>query len=412
MAPTDRGRGLRALHVCTRYLRGGSERRLQDIVTALPEVDHDVTVGDESDLGLAREQLAPAAVSLEPDLVRAIAPSRDLRAFVRLVRRLRAGPYDVVYTHQSKAGAVGRAAAWLAGGPPTVHSLSMANVGPGYGRAENVVFHGVERVLASRTAAYAVVGRDLAARFERLGVPADRLHVVRSGVALPYPTARPEARARLAEQYGVPMDRPLLLSLGSLDRRKNVLSLPDLVLEVGRRTGRRPFLLVAGDGPLQGPLSAALADAGLGRDSLLLGHVSPVDDLVAGADVLVLLSSAEGVPQVLVQAAAVGTPFVAYRVDGVAELFELGSSGTAVDVHDLVGAAAAVADTIHRGRPPSHDPTLAGQRVRDVWSPEAIRRGHRALFEVATGIRLPPRAEVPLSAGRHLRSPSSGSRAG
>lgn len=357
-----------------------------DVITALPEVDHEVVLGAESDLLAARHQLAPAAVHLEPTLVRRPDPVADLTALLRLTRRIRRGGYDVVYTHQSKAGAVGRAAAQLGGRPACVHSLSMANFGPGYGRLEDHLFRLIERWLARHTAAYAVVGRDLARRFEEVGIAPSRLHIVRSDARLPeHPVDRAAARDGLCERLDIANDRPLLLALGSLEARKGVMALPELLGEVSARTSRRPVLVVAGDGPLAGPLQQLIEALGLADDVRLIGHVSPVDEVVAAADVMVLLSVAEGLPQVLVQAAAAGRPFVAYDVDGVTELLELGASGSAVPLGDVESAAAATVALVEA----AEDPYADTDRLRDAlasWTREAIITGHRRIFaEVTAG---------------------------
>src|SRR5688572_30060189 len=196
----DDGQAPVVLHVITRYQRGGSERRVQDSIRALPGMRHHLLLGAESDVDLARSQTGAERVWVLPSLVRQVDPVRDVRALASLRRLLRRGRYAAVVTHQSKAGVLARTAAAL-GGPPAVHSLSMASFGPGYGRLESALFMRVERALAGRTAAYCVVGADLADRFAAVGVPRDRLHVVRSGVPLPGPLPpRTEARARLDER--------------------------------------------------------------------------------------------------------------------------------------------------------------------------------------------------------------------
>src|SRR4051812_10290351 len=136
-----------ALHVCTRYQRGGSERRGQDSIRALPHLRHHLVLGDESDADLARRQTGAEEGWVLPSLVRPLAPTRDAAAFWSLRRLLRTRRYAVVITHQSKAGVLTRAAAAARGMPPSVHSLSMASFGPGYGRLENAVFTRVERAL-------------------------------------------------------------------------------------------------------------------------------------------------------------------------------------------------------------------------------------------------------------------------
>ncbi len=373
----------RALHVCTRYLRGGSERRVRDVIGALPDVDHMVVVGADSDLERARRELAPACVVRQPHLVRAISPMRDLRCLVALLQAMTASDFAVVYTHQSKAGTLGRVAARLCGGPPVVHSLSMANFGPGFGRVQGRIQRLVEASLTPWTAAWVVVGTDLAVRYQRLGADPERLHVVRSGAPLPDASRSPaRARARLATRYAFDRQRPLIVHLGSLDHRKNVMDLPNYLSDVLADSPDPPVLLVAGEGPLAQPLAAAFDAAGLAGDVRLTGYVSPVDDLLVAADVVVLLSGAEGLPQVLLQAAAVGTPFVSHPVDGVAELRSLGAIGRVVPHGDVAGAAMATAKLLAEGSLRVVTPELAS--ALDEWTPDTIRRRHRVVFERVT----------------------------
>jgi glycosyltransferase involved in cell wall biosynthesis len=377
-APAEAG-SLRAFHLCTRYLRGGSERRIADLISALPEVEHHVMVGGESDPALARSVLAPATVTEEPALVRQPDPARDLLTLTRVTRRLRDERFDVVFTHQSKAGVIGRLSARLAGAVPVVHSLSMASFGPGYRPAEDRLFRSVERRLARHTAAFSVVGHDLAARYAELGVPAEKFHVVRSGAPLPsVTTTMSEARAALAHRFDVPPERPLMSYIGSLEARKNVLALPAYLDAVAAAMHRRPFLLVAGEGPLRRELEDAFVAGGQADDVRVVGYVRPIDDVVIGADVTVLLSRAEGLPQVLLQSAYAGTPFVAYDVDGVRELLELGARGGVVPLGAVEEAAAATVPflTVPVQRQPSEEQRAAF----GSWDPSAIAVANRRML--------------------------------
>jgi glycosyltransferase involved in cell wall biosynthesis len=361
----------RILHVATRYLHGGSERRLRDIVRSVPEADHHLIVGRDSDLALVTEEVDPARLTVMSTLVRDPDPRRDLMTLRSLRRVMAKESYDLIVSHQSKAGVLSRMAAGRCD-VPVVHSLSMANFGPGYGRWQSAIFRAMETRLARRTTAYVVVGSDLARRFVEIGVPADKLHVVRSGVTLPAPRDRSAARAEACRSLGLPADRPLVVYLGSLEQRKNVLDLPGLLAQVLSSTTTRPFLVVAGTGPLAGPLQEAITAAGMSGDAKLVGFVREPGALLRAAGVVVLLSSAEGVPQVLVQAAAARTPFVSYAVDGVRELMDLGAVGVPVPLGDVSAAAAAtraLLDGGHRGPRAEID--------FSTWTPESIRTGYR-----------------------------------
>jgi glycosyltransferase involved in cell wall biosynthesis len=342
------------LHICTRYMTGGSEQRIRDICRALPNAKHTIVIGRDSSPDLLRRQLPFAEVVVERSLCRELRPISDLKSTARIRRLIATGDYHVVITHQSKAGVLGRVAAGISSRVPVVHSLSMASFGKGYSGIESVIFSRVERWLSRWTDAYLVVGRDLARRFELNGIDPKKLIVVRSAVTLPDPDlCSAGARSRAAELHDLPLDRPWILYLGSLDDRKNVMSLPIMFQQVLLRTSTQPLLLLVGEGPRRQDVEAMINQIGLGDDTRVLGYVNNPNDLVAGSDVVVLLSKSEGLPQVLVQAAAAGTRFVATDVDGVDELFDLGAEGTVVDHGDVLAAACETARYLNSPIPPS-----------------------------------------------------------
>ena len=364
---THLARQSRVLHLATRYRRGGSEQRIRDLVAALPDAEHLVVVGDDSDQTLAADQLA-VPVEVESRLVRRPSPADDVRAITSMRARIRDFRPDVVVTHQSKAGVIGRIAARLTGRVPVVHSLSMANFGPGYSRTESALFRTIERVLAPVTARYVVVGADLARRFEVAGIASVKLTIVRSAATLPA-----ERPAVVPSFPPIPDGRPVVVSLGSLEDRKHPLDLIPLLQRV-QRSVPDAFLAVAGDGPRRGDLEAAVTAAGLGESVAVLGYVSPTEPLVWRADVVVLLSDAEGLPQVLIQAAAAGVPFVSFDVDGAREVIGLGALGEVVDLGDVDGAADGVVRAL--------EARSAGGRRVDVssWDTAVIHDRYRSVI--------------------------------
>jgi glycosyltransferase involved in cell wall biosynthesis len=165
--------------------------------------------------------------------------------------------------------------------------------------------------------------------------------------------------------------------VGSLEARKNVEDLLPLLRQIRTEPGPPPVLAIAGEGPLEGNLSQAIRAGGLSDDVRLLGFVEAPLELLAAADACILLSRAEGVPQVLVQAAALDTPFVAYDVDGVRELLAMGARGRVVAIGNLEGAARATTEVLGWD---------VGQGVPSIdlsgWSPASIQQGYRDLVRL------------------------------
>ena len=361
------------LHLCTRYLSGGTDRRVRDMVAALPEAEHHLVVGGDSWPALAEPPTTLREITMEPTLVRRVSLVDDVRAVLRIARLIRRLRPDLLVTHQSKSGAIGRTATLLCGRPPAVHVVSTAPFGPDAPRRAAPLYRAVERVLAPATSHYAAVGTDLAERLVALGIPRAKVSVVRAGVTIGgVRRPRADARAALAARFGVPADRPLVASIASVEARNGSWELPRLA-RAWRAREPRPFLLVAGRGPLDEAVRRTLCEAGLTGHSLVLGQVPDVDDVLAAADVIVLLTRDGGLPEALVLAAAAGVPFVSYDIDGARELRELGADGILVAHGDVEAAAGAVEHLlVAADRPPAIDAT--------PWSRDAVLAGYRTVM--------------------------------
>jgi glycosyltransferase involved in cell wall biosynthesis len=179
---------------------------------------------------------------------------------------------------------------------------------------------------------------------------------------------------------GLDRDAPLLCYVGSLDARKGVLSLGPLVEYARRITGEDVRLVVAGDGPLRDELTSSIAST-VGTDVVtLLGHVPFVAEVMRAADALVLPSAAEGLPQVLVQAAASHLPFAAYRVDGVEEMRRLGAVGRSVELGDQRGLALAAIGALALGRD-SRRTGIDRDRL-EPWDPDTVARRYAEVYRL------------------------------
>lgn len=275
-----------------------------------------------------------------PHLVREVSPRRDALALVELTRLLRRLRPSVVHTHTSKAGALGRIAARLAGVRVVVHTPH-GHVFHGYfGRFGSALVVACERALAPL--ADALVELTDRSRREHLlkgiGRP-ERFFVIPSGVDSKrfdpqiYPVA--EARKRLGLTAGA-------FVLGCFARLVPVKGVGVLLEAVRGEEGA--VLLVAGDGPLRGELEEKARR--LGVDARFLGLRRDVPWLMAACDVVVVPSLNEGMGRAAVEAALMGLPVVASRVSGLAEVVEHERTGLLV----APGDARALAEAIGRLR--------------------------------------------------------------
>lgn len=256
-----------------------------------------------------------------PGLRQTIAPTDDLRALLRLVSILRRERPDVVHTHTSKAGALGRLAAALAGVPVVVHTFHGHVLDGYFPRLPSAVIRLAERALARLSARIITLSpalkRELAGRFHVAG--ADKIEVIPLGRDLA--TFRGGPRGRLRAELGLGPSTPLVGAVGRLVPIKDV---PLLVRAFARVVSTRPdaHLVLAGDGPERGAIEEAVRARGLGASVHLLGWRDDLPAIYSDLDLLVVSSKNEGTPLAMIEAFAAGVPVVATRVGGIPDMFD------------------------------------------------------------------------------------------
>ena len=266
----------------------------------------------------------PAALTVHvvPSLVRDLSPVRDLLTLRALRGLISDRRFDIVHTHQSKAGILGRLAA-RGIAPVIVHTIHMAPFGPAYGTAASAVFVRAERMCARWTDVIVSVGEELRSGNIAAGIgrPA-QYTVIRSPIdvaAFVALRARPaEARVTARQRLGIDGSGKLVVVVASLEPRKRV----DLIFRelAPLVRGEEVRLAIAGDGPERDRLSAQAAALNIAGGVHFLGHVSDIPGLLSVADLLVHAATVEGVPQVTLQALAAGVPVVATEMIGLREV--------------------------------------------------------------------------------------------
>jgi glycosyltransferase involved in cell wall biosynthesis len=167
-----------------------------------------------------------------------------------------------------------------------------------------------------------------------LGLPEEAVALIPNAVdADPPADAGPERLAALRRELGVAAGAPVILGVFRLSEEKR----PDLFVETCARVAARvPGLrvLVAGVGPLEAAMRRRIAETGTGETIRLLGRREDVPALMRIASLLLLTSSLEGMPNVVLEAQVAGLPVVAAGVGGVPDCLEDGVAGHVVPPAD------------------------------------------------------------------------------
>ncbi len=337
---------LRIVHILTRLLRAGSEENTLLTCIGQLEQGHEVFLlhGHDAAPEHARAK-APALQLLSiPALTREVRPIRDAAAFEQARRMLRRLSPDVVHTHQSKAGIIGRFAAAASGVPLIVHGVHIL---PFLGErgVNRVMFLSAERAAARATDAFIHVSEGMKNSCLELGVGVDRPHhVVRSGFDLRrFAEAGPPENWREILGLEKGEAKPLVVAmLSSLEPRKNHLNLlAHLPPVLARFPDAR--VLLAGEGHMRDRIAARIAEMGLQRRVLLLGFRDDPERIIAMSDVCLHCSDREGLPRSVLQYLAAGRPVVLFRLPGIEDVISDGRNGVVVPEGDWTSLMEALA---------------------------------------------------------------------
>ena len=387
----------KVVHLITRLDLGGSAQN-----TVLTAIGHDrsryepivVTGLVESDdaqggsgamaENLVRLEQVSVRCELLPTLVRSISPLRDLIAFVKLVAWLRRERPDIVHTHTSKAGALGRLAARLAGVPVVVHTPHGHVFYGHFGRVTSWIFLRLERLLARWTTW--MIALTEAERDEHLarGVGrTDRFTVVPSGIDRARFREAGDRVRRKPAGFDCPPDAIVVGSVGWLTPVKGHRVLLEAAALL-RREWPRLHVVIVGGGPLRDELEKLARARGIAETVRFLGVRADVPDCLTGMDIYVQPSLNEGMGRALIEAMAAGRPVVASRVGGIPAVVQDRKTGLLVPADDPAALARALDEFLRKPDWAKELGAAARASIGERFSETAMVRAIESVYEQAS----------------------------
>ncbi|HET8721094.1 MAG TPA: glycosyltransferase [Nitrospira sp.] len=286
-----------------------------------------------------------------PSLGRRIHAVSDLLAFIHLVGLLRRLRPAIVHTHSSKAGILGRWAAWCAGVPLILHTVHGFGITPAQPRILQSLFILLERITGWITTHWVTVAEIDLRKGRQWGLFATNVSVIRPGIDVsPFrePLA-PADRQRLREDLGIGSGEYLIGTVACLKPQKAPEDIVAVARLVRARVPGARFVLI-GDGVLRPRIEALIEESGLQDRLCLAGWRRDVPRAMGCFDMLLLTSRWEGLPRVMLEAASVGLPIVATRVGGVEEAVVQPDRVQLCEAGDVAALAAAVEALLSRRR--------------------------------------------------------------
>jgi len=338
---TETGR-IRVLLAITRLEFGGAQRVVLHTARELDRRIFDVALcwgpGDLLD------DEAEAIRDLEripvPTLVRPVAPISDLRALFSLRSAVRSFQPQIVHTHSSKAGILGRLAARLEG-VSTVHTVHGFGFTPLQSVPTHFFFRSAEKTMAQFTDHFVTVSETDRSRGIEMGLfPPDKATVIRAAIDIERFRAAIDGEA-VRERLGVPVGVPMVTQIGNFKPQKAPLDFVRVAAAVHAEHPEVWFVMV-GDGPLRGPAERLACELGVADRMVFSGWWNDVPGLLAATTISVLTSRHEGLPCSVVESLAAGVPVVATAVDGTVEVVRSENNGLLVPAGDIAALARSV----------------------------------------------------------------------
>ncbi len=322
---------LKICHIITRMIVGGAQENTLLSVIGLMQKGHDVALltgpspGPEGEL-LKRKNITDLDTVVIPSLVRELNPVNDLKAYFAIKKYLENGKFDVVHTHSSKAGVIGRLAAKSANVPFIVHTVH----GQAFHRYEkpwkNCIYRISERVAARKcdkiyAVCQAMIDQCVAAKI----APLEKYKVVYSGMELePFLSSVPDREVR--RKFGIPEDVPVVGAVARLFPLKGYEYFLPAAIRIAKEIPKVCFLIV-GDGTMMDEMKRKASE---NRLNFIFAGLVPPDEIYTYCsvmDILLHLSLREGLPRAVVQALASGKPAIGFDLDGTPEVIIHGKTG-------------------------------------------------------------------------------------
>lgn len=313
----------------TRFLGQEFETRL---IGGLPEVGeadslHIVKEYDVEPIILAEMQRNPNIFS-------------DIQAFWKLRKVIKEFRPDIVHTHASKAGALGRLAAFTAGVPVIVHTYHGHVFHSYFGSFKTKVFKTIERFLASRTTgiiAISALQKEEIGTIHRICSP-QKIEIIPLGFDLTkFQQNLPEKRTETRSKYRLEEGEVAVAIVGRLAPIKNhtlFLDACEIALEQGIRKTR---FFIVGNGELFIEIKTRIAELNSRFDGcfVMTSWIKDIATFNAGMDLICLTSNNEGTPVSLIEAQACGVPVLSTDVGGVKDILLEGETGFIVSAGNV-----------------------------------------------------------------------------
>ncbi|MDD2562956.1 MAG: glycosyltransferase [Salinivirgaceae bacterium] len=281
------------------------------------------------------------------EMRRSIHPLNDWRAFLKLRKIIKEYRPDIVHTHASKAGTLGRLAALCTGVKVIVHTYHGHVFHSYFSPIKTFIFKTIERFLAKRSSAIIVISElqkmELCHQFKI--VQEKKAHVIPLGFDLSrFSTPNPDLRTAFRAEYSIRQDEILVVIVGRMAPIKNHAMFIRVASHTLQHIGNKLRFMIVGDGETRAEIEELAITNNMTISTpeklnpqaqiIFTSWILDVERVYSGADISVLTSLNEGTPVSLIESIASGVPVISTEVGGIADFVTDGIHGYLTKVND------------------------------------------------------------------------------
>ncbi len=330
---------IKIAHIITRMIVGGAQENTLFSCRELAKDPHyEVTLitgpslGPEGNLLETLNEKESFNLILLPSLSREINPFRDLVAFFQLWKLCRTNQFDLVHTHSSKAGILGRWAAFFSGIKHRFHTVHGWGFHPYQSRWLRALYIFSEQITALITSKLITVSKENSVKGLKHHIGTKKQYTtIYSGINVSqFKSLTQKETKSFKDKNKIPKEKIVIGTVGRFVTQKN----PIFFFEVAQtllEKNKDLFFLMVGDGPQKERLTGLIEKEGLNNAFLLPGLQSKIEAWIQSLDILFLPSKWEGLPRVLLQAMAAGKCVVCSDADGIREVIQNKENGLMVN---------------------------------------------------------------------------------
>ena len=324
----------KVLRIINRFNLGGPTYNVAYLSRYMVPEFETLLVGGEKDesedsSGHILEQLGLTPIIIS-EMRREVSLLDDYRAYKKLKKLIREYKPDIVHTHASKAGTLGRLAALSCKVPVIVHTFHGHVFHSYFGTLKTALYKLIERYLAKRStriiAISAIQKDELSNRYKIC--PSEKIEVIPLGFDLSrFRESQEEKRIDFRKTFAIQDSELVIMIIGRLVPIKNHSLFLEAIHYVKQRSKRKIRGVIVGDGEERGHIEQYARNLGLSfssdtsvagsSDLIFTSWIHNVDWAFAGADIVALSSFNEGTPVSLIEAQAAGKPIISTNTGGI-----------------------------------------------------------------------------------------------